>query len=248
MMKLFECEADIVCAQYQSRDPSSQPITLNPLLVISHSSLPLAYLDLSGDTNGTPGTQLFSASNAGLEKVFQEDPSGQSVLIAETQPDKAPLYAIEWVDTGLYALCRLGGWVTVKALEQIQARNTRIKPQRKRCCRRIAPQDNDWWRDLAIDDRTDTSNGSEGKGKRLPQNIGLCLKKPRSINTLPVSSECIIQEPAPRTTKSLTAEGSQELLMQTSEDIFSMLRTQYQETLYFTKVRLNDTYLLYQCC
>ena len=231
----------------QSIQLPSQCITLTPVLVTPRSCLPLAYLDLSGDTNGFPGTQLFCARIPALESILQENLSDQPVLIAEACTTKASLYAIERVDGGLYALCMLGEWVTVKALEQLQAASIKMPARRQPCYHRINPQDSDWWRDLAVKDAGDT-RGSAGYETEVSRRVRLCLKVPRPETSSPMSARaqlpaCATQEPVPMNVKDPTDEVPQEPSTQTPEEVFSMLRTQYQQTLYISKVKLVDSCL-----
>lgn len=234
--------------------------TLNPLLVTPRSCLPLAYLDLAGNTKRAPGTQLFSARLPALESVLQGGISDHPVLIARGGSITATLYAIERVDTGLYALCPLGQWVTIEALEQVHAVSVNVIAPKKPRHERVDPQDSDWWRDLAIKDDGAILLRSDRRETEIPRNVRLCLKaRPPAKDTpvldtlqLPLS---VTKEPIPIIADVCTNSASHEPPMQTkeglrneeepcllstqsTEDVLSMLRIQYQENLYISKVKL----------
>ena len=219
----------------------SQSLKLNPVLVTLRSCLPLAYLDLSGSTHGIPGTQFLGARLHILEHTAEGSNCDQRILIAENCAFKASLYAIERVDAGLYTLCPLNGCATVKTLMQLQAEASGMQSKKRRCCVRINPQDSGWWRDLAIKDRDVIQIDSYGMGVKFPWNVRLCLQNQSPAETLSVANRAQLpagtsQEPAP-----VITEGSshpRDFPMQRPEDIFSMLSTQYQEALYFSKVNL----------
>jgi len=234
--------------------------TLSPLLVIPRSCLPLAFLDLAGNFNRAPGTQLFSARLSALDSVLQGNFSDHPVLIARACSVPATLYAIERVDTGLYALCSLGNWVTIEALEQLQAASANVIAPKKPRHERVDPQDSDWWRDLAIKDDGAVQLESRRRETEIPRNVRLCLKArpaaenrpvldtlqlPLSITREPIHmivdgyTNGASHEPSTQTTEGLTNEEQSCLLpIQSTEDVLSMLRSQYQENLYISKVRL----------
>ena len=225
----------------QSKELSSQSLTLNPVLVTCRSCLPLAYLDLSGSTHGIPGTHFFGAHLHILEHTTEGGNHDQRILIAENCAVKASLYAIERVDAGLYTLCPLNGCATVKTLIQLQARASGIQSKKRRCCLRINPQDSGWWRDLAIKDRNKIQVDSFETEVKFPWNVRLCLQNQSPAETLSVANRAQLpagtsQEPAPVISKG--SSHSRDFPMQTPEDIFSMLSAQYQEALYFSKVKL----------
>ena len=172
----------------QFTELSSQSLTLNPVLVTSRSCLPLAYLDLSGNTHGIPGTQLFRARLHILENTAEGDSCDQRILIAENCAVKASLYAIERVDAGLYTLCPLNGCATVKTLMQLQAEAAGILSTKQRCCLRINPQDSGWWRDLAIKDRIKIQVDAYEMGVKFPRNVRLCLQNQSPAETLSVAN------------------------------------------------------------
>lgn len=234
--------------------------TLNPLLVIPRSCLPLAYLDLAGNTNRAPGTQLFSARLPALESVLQGNVNDHPVLIARASSVTATLYAIERVDTGLYALCPLGQWVTIEALEQLHAISVNLIAPKKPRHERVDPLDSDWWRDLAINDEGTIQLRSNRRETEIPRNVRLCLKARQPAKDTPlldtlqlplsVTKESIpiildgcttsaSHEPPTQIEEGLTNEEEPCLLpTQSTEDVLSMLRIQYQENLYISKVRL----------
>lgn len=227
--------------------------------MIPRSCLPLAYLDLAGNSDRAPGTQLFSARLSALESVLQGNLTDHPVLIAKACTVMASLYAIKRVDTGLYALCALGQWVTVEALEHLQAVSVNVTTQKKHRHERINPQDSDWWRDLAIRDDGDIPFGSKKGETGIPWDVRLCLKAGRSVVNTPVLDTLqlpasVTKRPIPMIVGGCTNGGSRNLPTQTikgfaneeepclpptqsTEDVLSMLRVLYQENLYNSKVK-----------
>lgn len=205
------------------------------------SCLPLAYLDLGGSINGRAGTQLLKARLPAVEKTLEGNGSDQPVLVAKACNNKASFYAIERVDPELYVLCPLADWVTVEALVEIQNLSVNDPLPRKRCRERISPQDSDWWRELAIKDARDTRLELDIKATKITSSVRLCLnarwdeKSPPVLNTLQLPA-CVFQEQATPTVENFTDAEHQERPTQSMEDVFSMLRTQYQEALYISKV------------
>ncbi len=259
------CEADLEIEwKTQAGELPFPSTTLNPLLVIPRSCLPLAYLDLAGNTNRAPGTQLFSARLPALESVLQGNISDHPVLIARACSVTATLYAIERVDTGLYALCPLGRWVTVEALEQLHAVSVDVIAPRKPRHERVDPQDSDWWRDLAIKDNRAFQLRSDRRDTEILRDVRLCLKARRSAKDTPVLDTLqlplsVPKEPIPMILDGCTHSASHEpptqtkeaftdeeepclIPTQSTEDVVSMLRSQYQENLYISKVRLLGFY------
>ena len=161
------------------------------------------------------------------------------VLIAESAI-KDELFAIERVQEGIYAMCRLGKWVTVNAIEQLHIIPVDIAdPQKRRGHKQPRIGQNSWWSAAAIDFKSPTRyDTSKDPGFEKTREIRLCLKKPQQCPNTPAQDTqeippSIMQgqaESSVRDTSQEAAQGPQEVL--------NMVRAQYQEALYTSKVRL----------
>ena len=199
--------------------------------------MPLAYLESSRNADSIAGPQLFAAQLAELEDLLQVNPSDAPVLVAQSSIPNTSLYAIERVAKGLYALCKLGVWVTIEDLEELNIESSTTRVKRRQCHKQVNPHDNDWWREAAVhklagDWRPRSSKGSALLGARLS------VKALRNENTVPVSNISSLQlapEPSQVMTE-LPIETRIRSPVQTPEEILSMLRVQYQEALYLSKV------------
>lgn len=90
-----------------------KPANLKLLHVLERSKLPLCYLETTSATSILPQSRFYSSHIDALER--DEDESKPKIAIARLETDKA-LYAIERVDVGAYAVCKLAHWVKLKDL------------------------------------------------------------------------------------------------------------------------------------
>ena len=204
---------------------------LVPRLLLPRSSLPLAYLEAN-----YYGLTLFSAR---IDLLEQDEPNnGQlnspSVLIAQTVADNG-LSAVEKVQNGVYALCKLGVWVTLKMLKDLHAgaMNGHSGPKAHNYESRQLQRDQ-WWRDAAtrlvpkaLSDQEDTTKSST---------VRLCLQKPVPATCSPMPGaheERSAMSPGliERSSTDTVEDTRQEL-----EEMLAMIRSHYQEALYASKV------------
>ena len=221
--------------------PSPQLQKLIPRLRIPRSCLPLAYLDPLGARDNLPRSNLFSAHIELLEDNVLDDrwPGQPMVLIAESAIDDG-LFAIERVQEGIYAMCRLGKWVTVHAIEQLHIIPVDIaKPQKRQCHKQPRVRHNSWWSAATVDlmspSRHDPSNDP---GFEKTCEVRLCLQKPQQCLNTPAQDTqeippSIMQDQAESSVRDTLQEAAQD-----SEEVLKMVRAQYQDALYTSKVRL----------
>ena len=216
-----------------------------PRLQIPRSCLPLAYLDLFGARDDLPRTNLFSAHIELLEDIVLEDrwPGQPTVLIAESAINDG-LFAIERVQEGIYAMCRLGKWVTVNAIEQLH-----IIPvdtanlQKRQCHKQPRIRQNSWWSAAAIDFKSlSRYDPSKDAGFEKTREVRLCLQKPQQFSNTPAQDTqeilpSIMQGQAEGSIRNTLQEAAQEAA-QDPEEVLKMVRAQYQDALYTSKVRL----------
>ena len=156
------------------------------------------------------------------------------VLIAQSAADDR-LYAVERVQEGIYALCRLELWVTTGLLKGLQAEATSCSlGQRARIKERPRSPTDKWWRGAAIEPepRVPYHESSAQKASR----VRLCLQKPvhNTCPPMPLIGEKQSNKPPGEAGSSLG--GMMEDTTQEPEEMLAMIRSQYQDFLYASKV------------
>ena len=220
-----------------------------PKLLTSRSCLPLSYLDSNGIGDQSATTRIFSARNTFLEANLHGYTFDQPLLIATSGADDERLFAIERVDTGLYALCRLGQWVTLKALEKLHLLSQdRPRLSKQRCTEYINRGKLDWRRSFAVESVTEVQNshrkkvgGPSGKGVRL------CMGVPLRPALVPPATT-IKQAPAGDTSNNLELKARADANGDGNEcfqpalpdpaEALATIRAQYQEALYLSRSSL----------
>ena len=207
--------------------------------MLPRACLPLAYLDPTGDAEDQVGSRLFAAGVEILEDVEKED-QHPKVLIAGSAVD-GRLHAIERVQIGLYALCKLCVWVDLHALEGLNALLVKHGPQKRKAVHgQSTMSQGEWWRPAAtsLDIVYKTNDGSISAITK-PLGARLCLQRPVQDDRSPSPAiPEVIRPTTPKPVENLL-DGSMEQPPRDPEDIYSMIRLQYQEALYASKVRLS---------
>ncbi|KAM0670711.1 hypothetical protein ACQRIT_006742 [Beauveria bassiana] len=93
---------------------SVQPKTLSPLFVLRRQDLPLSCIDFGSTTAESAYTRLVESRIKVLDLETRIG-AARSVLVARHEATRA-VYAVERHADGLYAMCRLGAWVSVERL------------------------------------------------------------------------------------------------------------------------------------
>ena len=220
--------------------PSPLAQKLIPRLRLPRSCLPLAYLDPLGDPHGFPGSNLFSARIGVLEETMHEDRGSNqaTVLIAQSAADDR-LFAIERVQEGVYAMCRLGTWVGVNMLEQLQTVSINpARPQKRQRREQLGLPGDDWWNTAAADFWSKDRDGQcKNSGVEKTRGVRLCLQMAQKesttlAQTTQETSQPVLQDQSEKLVTEMVAEAVQD-----PEEVFRMIRVQYQEALYASKVR-----------
>ena len=221
--------------------PCPQAQKLLPRLLIPRSCLPLAYLDPIGGPDDLPGSKLFSAHIEILEELVYEDRRSKqpTVLIAQSAIGDG-LFAIERVQEGIYATCRLGDWVSVSTLARLKTVSTDIvRPQRRQLQEQSGLPADKWWSTAAIESRSENKYDQGKKlGAKKTRTVRLCLQtaqqKPTTWDSIAQDiSQPISQDQTGRILTDMVEEAAQD-----PEEVLKMVRAQYQEALYASKVRL----------
>ncbi|KAM3514431.1 hypothetical protein MY11210_001875 [Beauveria gryllotalpidicola] len=91
-----------------------QPKTLSPLFVLRRQDLPLGCIDFCSTTAESAYTRLVE-SRVKILDLETRMGAARSVLVARHDATRA-VYAVERHADGLYAMCRLGAWISVERL------------------------------------------------------------------------------------------------------------------------------------
>ncbi len=156
------------------------------------------------------------------------------VLIAQSAVDDR-LYAVERVQDGIYAICRLGVWVTSGILQGLQTGATSCYlGQRARIKEQLRIPTDKWWRDMAIELEPKV-HYHVSSAQKAPS-IRLCLQKPVHKTCPPMLSVGQNQSNKSPEEAGCSLSGIREETTQEPEKMLALIRSQYQESLYASKV------------
>lgn len=215
-----------------------------PRLLVPRSCLPLALLDPIGTSEDLQGNRIFSAKTPSLAASLSPGKHFGEPVVLIAESSVAPrFFAIEQVRPGIYALCQLCLWVTLKDLEKLIL-GSKSQFNLGNFEKPILPGDK-WWHQAAIQ-----RDGAIPSTKRLkPCTAGgsqLCLKAPMHQNSLAADAdkiECETRREQPlavsgKTVQDLSLQGND----QNADEILNMIRSQYREALYMSQVRSNSLF------
>ncbi|KAL8794472.1 MAG: hypothetical protein Q9195_002945 [Heterodermia aff. obscurata] len=229
-----------------SNGPSLKPAKLVPRLLTSRSCLPLSYLDLDGGNDGFPGAQIFRACVVPLESNLRGNACDQPLLIATLGTQGGSLFAIEKVDAGLYALCRLGNWVTLEALDKLRISvEDRSLISKQEGVEQIYDRGTDWWRPVAVGTVHDVSK-RHNKKLNYPRSDTVRLRmgvpeQPPEQSVISIEQP-LLEMPPQRleTTKNFNEDGGESLqpVLSDPAEALITIRDQYHKALYLSKSSL----------
>lgn len=211
---------------------------MTPVLLIPRSHLPLSFLDPITATTAGSAPRLFSAHIRALEDDEPGHPYRALVMVAELETEGS-LYVVERVRCGLYALCRLGGWVNIEELRPAAlAFKKHAAPVMHRPLNVLGQAI--WWECAAIDP-LDADGDLRAKRLKANSSGSIRLKMRSSVpQTSPEPSRCgraaVSLQLEPPTPGSCERTCGVEMSAQESLDT---LRCQYLEALYLSKVRIS---------
>lgn len=213
-----------------------KPHTLQPLILLPRSSLPLSCLDIASSATAVPQSRLFEAHVKILE--LEERMGSQPVVLIARLDDGRTLYAVEREERGLYVLCQMGSWVDLRKLEAaaIVSRRESMKTIAKGFGCSENPRDDNVVSVI-------TSEASKySKNKRLAiEAIQSMVKRP-STDLLPDSQQTTVALSSPvdsEETQVISETVTEDVITQpTATEIFENVRIQYFEALYLSKASL----------
>lgn len=210
-------------------------------MLVLRSCLPLAFLDPNGTSRDLQGNRIFSAKIPSLAASLSPGKHFDEPVVLIAQSSVTPhFYAVEQVQPGIYALCQLCSWVTLKNFETLTL-GSKSRFKLINLEKAILPGDK-WWHKAAIQ-----SDGAIPSAKRCkPWTAGgfqLYLQAPMHQKSLAATPEAILCETRreePITVSDETVQGSSlQENDQNAEEILNMIKTQYREALYMSQVRSN---------
>jgi DNA replication regulator SLD3 len=151
---------------------------LAPICVLKRAHLPLAALDVQGSRSG-----LFAAHVQTLEALYENGIEGL-VLVAE-QKEEGRLYVVERAARRVYALCRLGRWITKETLSRL----VQVQPEEAAgvAKRRVTDPTitSPWWSRAAVDLPKERSQAHANTPKlwqfKLPTQVSKVVSDTASI-------------------------------------------------------------------
>ena len=204
--------------------------------ILPRSHLPLAYIDSSDGSAKQSGSSLFAAAIKELEVLDDESLLEPAILITQS-PLSDRFYAIEKVQPGLYALCRLAPWLTFATLERLVLVAHRQYNQHERPIPRsemLSPKD--WWKLALVQEAQKSQESYHGPNRSFMQEWPqLSFSKDTKKYVADSLSSQGNEEGATGHQIGRETQPSNER-MQDPEEVLSLIRTQYQEFLYVSKV------------
>lgn len=167
------------------------------------------------------------------------------VLITESSGKS--LFAIERVQPGVYAQCKLASWVKLSHLTTLPPSDTINAAQMKRP---LSGDTADWWLGLTNQPKSEASPSFQQRIKHLNRQAGLDLRKPEYVSAQRIpplenvpQAEPTISSPTPTMGRiGISLQGSQSLKSeqtpQDSNDLLKSVKVQYMESLYRSKASL----------
>ncbi|KAL8859416.1 MAG: hypothetical protein Q9178_004094 [Gyalolechia marmorata] len=229
------------------QDHAQVTYVFTPRLLLPRIRLPLAYLDPCGTTGFDQGTRLFSARIPALETACREHGVDTLPHVLITESSSKSLYAIERVQPGIYAQCKLAGWIELEHLEVLRNSDPHNATSQKRP--RLGKTEQ---RRPGIA----SHKARDGSPSMVHSTASSChrakcdLRKPGYISTNPISflkdvSPAGPSEPPPAVTKSCKSIPLQEFTpsaneqgLQNPDDLLKSVKTQYMDLLYKSKASL----------
>ncbi|KAI4229707.1 MAG: hypothetical protein L6R36_000623 [Xanthoria steineri] len=232
--------------QLQPDAATDAPI-FRPRLMLPRARLPLAYLDTSGTARHDGGTRLFSAQIPALESACQGDQANTLPLVLITESSGESLYAIERVQNGIYAQCKLAGWIGLKHLEVLQDSDS---PRETSSKRPYLGETDQWWQGIASYGRRENFPFMVQPKTSSYHKTRCDLRRPAYLSTEPKSFLKDVPLAGPTEPPSVVTKGSDSSLsqgpllstsehsLQTPDDLLKSIKAQYKEFLYRSKASL----------
>lgn len=225
---------------------AAKPRTLQPLILLPRSQLPLSSLDIQSSisSNALPKSRLFETHIKILE--FEQRMGNQPMVLIARLEDDRTMYAVEREDRGLYVICKLGSWVNISQLRTVAAASRQEVAQAEKGFALSLPQTTV----PAIPTTLESSKFSQKKRLAI-EAIQSMVKRP-STGLLTDSQSNTAIEASEESQIIAISQGPQESQLPfventtslTSAEIFENIRTQYLDALYLSNVGFHLPQLL----
>ncbi|KAL8739042.1 MAG: hypothetical protein Q9181_000224 [Wetmoreana brouardii] len=220
---------------------------LKPRLLLPRSYLPLAFLDATRANGFEEETRLFSAHVPALENTIAQEKPYKTPYILIAERNGKSMSAIERVQPGIYAQCRLGNWVTIRHLNGLQLPETPaaapVKEPRFHGTEK-------WWRSLVADEKGDMPPPSKSRTQLSRKKVCLNLEKPQYVRreaALPIKEVPLVMPERPPSATGANLEGAPietlpqlavEQTFQEPDNLLRSVKAQYMESLYKSRASL----------
>ncbi|RKF55035.1 putative protein kinase-like [Erysiphe neolycopersici] len=212
--------------------------TLQPLVVLPRSCLPLSFLDFSSSADSLGSTRLFKTH----VKALDLEGNQPMVLVARDKESRS-LFVLEKEGRGLYAVCQVGSWVSLQTL--YDAAGTPKQSTLKAFTRAeplpsvISPS-----KLVANSPRPEAKDSSEKKRRLVIEAIQSMVKKSSTLpqtepyKQLEDAKMSPIENEPTLDLNPVNSAPSGISSSQSSTEIFENIRTHYFETLYLSRISL----------
>ena len=201
--------------------------------------MPLDYIGTSSN-GGDCGSRLFAAAIAILDLLDGEASHEPLVLVVQCCSNKN-FHAIEKVKSGVYALCGLAPWVTLCSLKKLGSlKFVQSDRQRVKVPHGQSSSEKAWWKTASV-----LENNEQGP-VRLSPNADWISDGPRLSISITSTNEQGSPRMAPAyeanlvTAKIGPPEQVWDETLQDTDTVLHLVKTQYQEALYVSKVGVSN--------
>ena len=215
---------------------------MTPCLLLPRSSLPLVFLKSNTHAEDSPNSRTFKGRIPVLETCEPGSLENKERQILVSQDGRRRLWVIERVGKCIYLMWKLNDWVTLGDFDR--------KPSKaSRACPHVSTESNtgnkSWWNIAAVDIDLRYGKGFVNERESVKASILRLSMKPSHTRLAsgdfsdepPVAQQSDnLQPPACVTFGSDGQEYKDAHPDIQPEDVFAMVRAQYMEALYMSKV------------
>ncbi|KAH7330385.1 DNA replication regulator SLD3-domain-containing protein [Rhexocercosporidium sp. MPI-PUGE-AT-0058] len=233
--------------------PSSgfvKPQSLQPLMLLPRSNLPLSSFDILTTAKGLANSRLFETHVKILE--LEERMGSQPTVLIARLDDTRILYAVERESRGLYVLLKIGSWVNLGELRAAAVASKQELPERASLhpssnLPASAPETNNYSKKkrLAIEaiqsmvKRPSTGHLTESQSDSQISSVEPQTQPVFVDSPLPIEAGTSLPETTAQDgTRAPPAPVDDIAVQPTASDIFDNVRTHYLEALYLSKASL----------